>query len=146
MKKIILVLACLLIVVSAVAQDTIRYTTISLNMRKDANASSSIVATLPQGTSVAVAKDCDCQWILISYKGKSGYVASKYLSHNQPAQYHHSSSHHSYTNSEGVKVQSPTHYKSAPAGATALCRDGTYSFSQHRRGTCSHHGGVSRWL
>src|SRR5262249_53652195 len=31
-------------------------------------------------------------------------------------------------------------------GATALCRDGTYSFSQHRSGTCSHHGGVARWL
>jgi Protein of unknown function (DUF3761) len=33
-----------------------------------------------------------------------------------------------------------------PAGATALCRDGTYSFSKHRSGTCSHHGGVARWL
>jgi hypothetical protein len=34
----------------------------------------------------------------------------------------------------------------APAGATAQCRDGTYSFSQHHSGTCSHHGGVARWL
>lgn len=34
----------------------------------------------------------------------------------------------------------------APEGATAQCRDGTYSFSAHRRGTCSHHGGVSQWL
>jgi Protein of unknown function (DUF3761) len=34
----------------------------------------------------------------------------------------------------------------APAGATAKCNDGTYSFSQHRRGTCSHHGGVAVWL
>jgi hypothetical protein len=33
-----------------------------------------------------------------------------------------------------------------PTGASALCRDGAYSFSQHRRGTCSHHGGVARWL
>src|SRR6516165_9521717 len=33
-----------------------------------------------------------------------------------------------------------------PPGATALCRDGTYSFSRHRSGTCSHHGGVARWL
>jgi hypothetical protein len=33
-----------------------------------------------------------------------------------------------------------------PAGATAQCRDGTYSFSRSRRGTCSHHGGVARWL
>ncbi len=34
----------------------------------------------------------------------------------------------------------------APAGATAKCRDGTLSFSQHHQGTCSHHGGVSVWL
>jgi len=33
-----------------------------------------------------------------------------------------------------------------PPGATAECRDNTYSFSTHRRGTCSHHGGVKRWL
>ncbi len=35
---------------------------------------------------------------------------------------------------------------SAPPGATARCNDGTYSFSQHRSGTCSHHGGVAAWL
>ncbi|HKB94327.1 MAG TPA: DUF3761 domain-containing protein [Gaiellaceae bacterium] len=34
----------------------------------------------------------------------------------------------------------------APPGATARCTDGTYSFSQHRSGTCSHHGGVAQWL
>ncbi len=33
-----------------------------------------------------------------------------------------------------------------PAGATALCGDGTYSFSKTRSGTCSYHGGVTRWL
>ena len=33
-----------------------------------------------------------------------------------------------------------------PVGATALCRDGSYSYSAHRQGTCSHHGGVARWL
>ncbi|HEY7440435.1 MAG TPA: DUF3761 domain-containing protein, partial [Acidimicrobiia bacterium] len=33
-----------------------------------------------------------------------------------------------------------------PPGATALCRDGTYSFSQTHSGTCSHHGGVQQWL
>jgi len=33
-----------------------------------------------------------------------------------------------------------------PAGATAKCKDGTYSKSQHHAGTCSHHGGVAEWL
>jgi hypothetical protein len=32
-----------------------------------------------------------------------------------------------------------------PAGATARCRDGSLSYSAHRRGTCSHHGGVATW-
>lgn len=35
---------------------------------------------------------------------------------------------------------------SAPAGASAQCRHGTYSFSAHRRGTCSHHVGVGTWM
>src|SRR5471032_520343 len=35
---------------------------------------------------------------------------------------------------------------SPPPGATALCRDGTYSYSQHHSGSCSHHGGVATWL
>ena len=33
-----------------------------------------------------------------------------------------------------------------PTGATAKCKDGTYSKSQHRAGTCSSHGGVADWL
>lgn len=31
------------------------------------------------------------------------------------------------------------------SGPTAKCRDGTFSYSQNRRGTCSHHGGVAVW-
>lgn len=53
---------------------------------------------------------------------------------------------HYYTNSAGQRVQSPTKASAAPKGATAECRDGSYSFSQSRRGTCSHHGGVAIWL
>ena len=34
----------------------------------------------------------------------------------------------------------------APAGATAKCKDGTYSHSKHHTGTCSHHGGVAEWF
>lgn len=51
-----------------------------------------------------------------------------------------------YINSDGNCVPRPTHAASAPPGATAQCVDGSYSFSQHRQGTCSHHGGVARWL
>lgn len=51
-----------------------------------------------------------------------------------------------YVNSAGNTVCSPEHAPSPPAGATAECEDGTYSFSESRSGTCSHHGGVARWL
>lgn len=51
-----------------------------------------------------------------------------------------------YTNTAGNKVHSPAYSNSVPAGASAQCRDGTYSFSQSRRGTCSHHGGVAMWF
>ena len=52
-----------------------------------------------------------------------------------------------YTNSRGRRVHRPMFSESGPpTGATAQCADGTYSFSQSRRGTCSHHGGVSRWI
>jgi hypothetical protein len=51
-----------------------------------------------------------------------------------------------YVNSAGNTVCSPEAAPSAPAGATAQCVDGTYSFSQSRSGTCSHHGGVATWL
>lgn len=55
--------------------------------------------------------------------------------------------HRHYTNHYGQRVHSPAHTRDghAPAGATAHCGDGTYSFSQHHAGTCSHHGGVAEW-
>lgn len=56
--------------------------------------------------------------------------------------------HGTYTNKDGKTVHSPAHTKdgSVPPGASAKCRDGSYSFSQHRSGTCSGHGGVADWL
>jgi hypothetical protein len=53
-----------------------------------------------------------------------------------------------YENSAGnivCKPYAPSNGEQ-PAGASAECEDGTYSFSESRSGTCSHHGGVKRWL
>lgn len=52
----------------------------------------------------------------------------------------------SYVNVNGHCVHRPVQAERAPAGASARCRDGSYSFSENRRGTCSHHGGVAEWL
>ena len=49
-----------------------------------------------------------------------------------------------YVNSSGHLVHSPScgeeHQK-----RTAECRDGSVSFSEHHRGTCSYHDGVAHW-
>ncbi|CAN5722405.1 hypothetical protein BH11PAT2_BH11PAT2_09360 [soil metagenome] len=64
---------------------------------------------------------------------------------DQPADSGLSNDNH-YVNSSGNTVHSPAYSDTVPPGASAQCGDGTYSFSQHRRGTCSHHGGVAQWL
>lgn len=51
-----------------------------------------------------------------------------------------------YVNTYGNTVCSPYESSGVPADASAQCSDGTYSFSQSRRGTCSGHGGVAKWL
>ena len=48
-----------------------------------------------------------------------------------------------YLNVSHVCVKNPG---SSAAGATAQCRDSTYSYSQHASGTCSGHGGVRIWI
>ena len=53
-----------------------------------------------------------------------------------------------YVNRDGKTVPRPcgnSRDEPAPQGATAVCRDGTYSYSLHHSGTCSGHGGVQSW-
>ncbi len=50
-----------------------------------------------------------------------------------------------YTNVNGHRVHRPERSERPPLGAAARCRDGTW-ISEHRTGTCSHHGGVASWL
>lgn len=54
-----------------------------------------------------------------------------------------SSDNHGYINVDNEYIPSPS---LNPQGASAQCRDGSYSYSTHRQGTCSHHGGVAEWL
>ena len=44
-----------------------------------------------------------------------------------------------------VVKRQPTLAELRAKGVSAVCNDGTYSYSQHRSGTCSHHGGVRTW-
>ena len=142
----------LLLCLISFGQGSIKYTSANLNLRSAPTVSSQIVTIIPKGTSVTLSENCNCDWILVNYHGKVGYVSTKYLTgknyriENRTIKPDDNSHVRYYTNSFGERVQSPTYYFSHPSGATALCRDGTYSFSKNRRGTCSHHGGVARWL
>lgn len=162
MKRIIFCLSLLLTLFNIDGAAFVRYVTANLNLRYGPGTDYEIITTLPKGTIVTIDEDCDCKWVPVEYCGYIGYISTKYLSCKTPRRevkkdkqlqpYHNytytvpKSSVRYYTNSNGYRVQSPTYYSSTPAGATALCRDGTYSFSRSRRGTCSHHGGVARWL
>ncbi len=155
MRNYILILVQLLVAITINAQ-TYKYTSSNLNLRTGPGTSYQAMTIIPIGTSVEMAEKCDCDWIKVHYKGNVGYVSSKYLTSqrviNKPNKIStgyaktESSTVKYYTNSYGQRVQSPTYYNHTPAGATALCRDGTYSFSKNRRGTCSRHGGVAKWL
>lgn len=145
MNKLIIFLTQIILAFTLNAQDITKYTTTNLNMRFRADSLSKVLTVIPKGTPITIAEDCDCNWIPVVYNGKIGYVSTKYLSKEKPSLSAQSEIKY-YTNSKGERVQSPTKYSSAPAGATALCRDGTYSFSRSRRETCSHHGGVKKWL
>lgn len=54
---------------------------------------------------------------------------------------------HYVSRSDGQSVHQPARTRdgSKPPGASAHCRDGTWSFSHTHRGTCSRHGGVASW-
>jgi uncharacterized protein YgiM (DUF1202 family) len=153
MKKFVLSIILNLLVIGLVyPQDQVKYkvTISNLNLRLTPEFTSEILTVIPKGTIVKIQDDCDCTWIPVLYDGKVGYVSAKYLKAPSSRKTNTSNVRTTkvkhYTNSSGERVQSPTYYNSVPAGATALCRDGTYSFSRSRRGTCSHHGGVARWL
>lgn len=123
------------------------YTTTSANMRPCPNTSAQCapIATLEQGAAFEVLGAVRGETVggsVIWFKGRAGgrdgYVHSSILSANKPAP---------------VRVVPPAAPRqaapaapAAPSGASAICNDGTYSFSAHRRGTCSHHGGVRSWL
>lgn len=145
MKKIIIALiACLIAIAPAFAQN--RTARSSVNLRAQSNTNSTILDVIPLGARVYVIGDLASGWSQVVYNHQVGYVYSSYLMSGPAYAYTPSTRVHYYTNSAGQRVQSPTYYPSAPRGATARCVDGTYSFSRNRRGTCSHHGGVAQWL
>ena len=124
-------------------QDTLAYTTASVRLRAKPTPTARALALLRQGSPVRL-YECAEGWCSVTVSRLTGYVLEEFLT-TQPQP---TAQGRGYINSQGQWVASPTRTADgqAPAGASAKCRDGTFSFSKSRRGTCSHHGGVAEWL
>ena len=85
-----------------------------------------------------------------AYSPRIRTLGGSHRSYSFHSSYHsirsHSHSSDYYTNVSGHRVHRPVFTSHAPRGASARCGDGSYIFSEHHQGTCSHHGGVSSWL
>jgi hypothetical protein len=131
-------------------------TTVVVQLRETPVPGGRVLATLPRASLVDVG-DCDPSWCAIRFRGRVGFGPVRSLVFSRPIESAGSAGSaaptveprgRGYVNSRGEWVPSPVRTPDgrAPAGASAHCRDGTYSFSRSRRGTCSHHGGVAEWL
>lgn len=161
MRNIPFIISILLFLsIGAFSQDVTKCLSANANLRTDSIIGDNIITVIPKGTCLTVDKTLfEANWIIVEYNGQQGFVNSSLFINIQVEidkssasyiDYNNSNSSKSnsdyYINSKGEKVKSPTHSSSVPEGATAICNDGTYSYSQSRRGTCSHHGGVKQWL
>jgi uncharacterized protein YraI len=126
-------------------RDTLAYTTTIVTVRAKPFADAQSLGRVDAAVVVRL-YTCSAGWCSIAASRLRGYVLQEYLSAQPTAPPQRSGT--GYVNSRGEWVPSPTRTAndSAPAGASARCRDGSYSFSRSRSGTCSHHGGVAQWL
>ncbi len=127
------------------AADTLAYTTTIVTVRAKPFANSPSLGRVDAAAPVRL-YTCADGWCSIAAGRLTGYVTQDHLTpHVTPVVQRPGPG---YVNSRGEWVPSPTRTPndSPPLGASARCRDGTYSFSRSRRGTCSHHGGVADWL
>jgi uncharacterized protein YraI len=130
---------------SAPAQSASARTTDRVALRDSPDSSATSLGILPAGTAL---RDTDCAegWCSVTVGARRGWIARRFVD-EAGVSASIAPEGRGYTNSDGRHIPSPrASTNGPPAGASAQCRDGTYSFSAHRRGTCSHHGGVARWL
>jgi len=127
------------------ATDTLAYTTTIVTVRAKPFTNAPSLGRVDAAAPVRL-YTCSDGWCSIASGRLAGYIAKNQLSRQPTPVVQRPGP--GYVNSRGEWVPSPTRTPndSPPPGASARCRDGTYSFSRSRRGTCSHHGGVADWL
>ena len=108
-----------------------------VNVRSGAGSTYAVVRTLSRGEQIQ-AGDADARGWAPAYDGSGQRIGYVYL--------HCPRLRAEAPPTPGERSHERRSERRNPSGATAICRDGTYSNSKHRRGTCSHHGGVAQRL
>jgi uncharacterized protein YgiM (DUF1202 family) len=127
--------------VSKTAEKVATVITENANLRSSASKDGEVITAVPSGESLSIIKQKGV-WFYVSAAGQTGWIHGNMIRLNESSQ---------AAKDLPTSTQYSTKNYSAPqtttenSGATAKCRDGTLSYSAHRRGTCSHHGGVAVW-
>lgn len=138
------------------------------NLRDTPATSGKVIQMVPEGASVEVIRQKGA-WFYVSSSGQKGWLHGNMLRYENAAtdtknqaEAQTKAKTREETKEEAIKpdpslprpdypsISRASKKTPAPeidnAGATARCRDGSLSYSAHRRGTCSHHGGVAVWF
>lgn len=116
----------------------------------DPKSEAKVIRKLPAGTNIEVVRQKGA-WFYVSIDGRKGWMHGNTIRYENTepdikAEKKTSPEAPETTYSESPKVSQKTPETEIDnSGATAKCRDGSLSYSEHRRGTCSHHGGVAVW-
>ena len=133
---------------SAYAQNRTARTIAPVSVRATPSPGGRVVGTLARGRVLQVS-GCALRWCAVSTRDRSGYVPENVLSTAAPDTLRPQAV-ASRTRARPAQPSARSSVRAgdagAPAGASAQCRDGSYSYSRSRRGTCSHHGGVAVWF
>ncbi len=105
------------------------------NLHESANQKSGVLDVVPQDASVEVIKQRGV-WFLVKTETAQGWM------HGNTLRLEKFDTTSRITKQPKIQTAEP---ETNNSGATAKCRDGSLSYSAHRRGTCSHHGGVAEW-
>lgn len=118
------------------------------DLRQTNSARGEIIETLPKDSIIEVVKQSGAWFYVRAVGGQSGWLHGNAIrlkgngltdatTAPKPVD-------NAYSESRSTRPAAPEP-RINNSGATAKCRDGSLSYSAHRRGTCSHHGGVSVW-
>ncbi len=115
------------------------------SLQQTANQNGNIIQSLPRDTNVEIIRQKGA-WFYVRALRQAGWVHGntiRIVGDNPAADYSTNSTNDSTASmmSRGTSTKTIN-----TTGAIARCADGTLSYSQHRRGTCSHHGGVADWF